>query len=154
MPPDRCCKYQLLHKRLAVPATRTSQTRQQQKIRSLRDVCRKYNHWVPVNHSTWRPRRAKETVADYRRRVVHTGDGDVLGFADLMDAELREQTALLDLVAGWAGEEGATSLLRRGVCQVCDRTFYSRRAGAADDPPTPLCALCRAVAENTARWCT
>lgn len=73
----------------------TSATRQQQKIRMIKQVCSMFSKFMPAVENTWRPRRTNESYHEYRMRIVEKGDGDILRYAQIVDASLKSRTALM-----------------------------------------------------------
>ena len=73
----------------------TSATRQQQKIRMIKQCCAVYNRHIPAVENTWRPRKTDESYEEYRLRVVERGDGDLFRAWQIMETALKERTMTL-----------------------------------------------------------
>jgi hypothetical protein len=138
----------------------TSATRQQQKIRMLKQVCAVFNRHIPATENTWRPRKAGETHEDYRLRVVEKGDGDLFRGWQVMEAALRSRSrqllALLPLppAVRAALDSGGELAERVRVrlpgdptpwtaypCRLCRLPAVAHTAEAAGD----LCDICGTI---------
>ena len=144
----------------------TSATRQQQKIRMIKQCCAVFNRYIPATENTWRPRKEGESYEEYRLRVVERGDGDLFRAWQIQEAALRSRTDMLcrALEAG-LDEASRRRLAAPGAAEVVrDRAgrpwavyqceHCRMRAVVAGDalPARRLCDICEAVKADNDLW--
>jgi hypothetical protein len=147
----------------------TSATRQQQKIRMIKQCCAVFNRHIPATENTWRPRKEGESHEEYRLRVVERGDGDLFRAWQIMEAALEERSRrTFALVARQlpAAQRRALEADRRsaavvrddggqhwrlGHCGRCQlRMAVPCAEGAA--PVAGCCDICETVARENEVW--
>ena len=153
----------------------TSASRQQQRIRMIRQCCAMFTQHLPAVENTWRHRWDGESFQAYRERVVSKGDGDLFRGLQLMEQALQQRTELqlrmIGAVHPHAAEHvaalrqhAAALLLERGPA-VPPRTFavgtlqlsvgscaHCRALWVSEDAQATTCELCRAVHACTEQW--
>ena len=159
----------------------TSASRQQQRIRMIRQCCSTFTHHLPAVENTWRPRWEDENYETYRHRIVDKGDGDLFQGLQILERALQQRTdAMLQLAAGPALAAHVTELadqadalqlerrhvpprtfdidpaaaarLRVGACARCRCVWAQPLPAAAGAPAPDLCDVCQAVDRLTAAW--
>ena len=155
----------------------TSASRQQQRIRMIRQCCSTFTHHIPAMENTWRPRWSTESFETYRERVVDKGDGDLFRCLQLLEQSLSERTQLLlgvlqrehaPLAAHLSALQEEADALALERVHVAPRTFGQFEVGgctqckcvwvrAADDAADgaadgALCDVCRHIASSTRAW--
>ena len=124
-----------MKRQLMVPARAappTSATRQQQKIRMIKQTCSMFSKFMPAVENTWRPRRTDESYHEYRMRIVEKGDGDILRYAQIVNASLEGRTKLM------------LDLLRAHLEPDVQRQLAAFVA-SQDAPPMPPCIVAGAA---------
>lgn len=147
----------------------TSATRQQQKIRMIKQCCAVFNRHIPATENTWRPRKVGETHEAYRLRVVERGDGDMFRAWQIMETALASRTRLLfDALASRIPPEASRRALEdesavvgvrdeRGVqwkvchCTEC-RMLVVRRGPGPGPAERERCDICATVSSENEQW--
>ena len=157
----------------------TSASRQQQRIRMIRQCCAMFTQHLPAVENTWRHRWEAEPFHTYRERVVSKGDGDLFRGLQLMETALQQRTMLqLRMVCalhpeaedhvGQLRKHAAALALERGKsvaprtfavgalqlqvggCSQCRQLWVAE--GAAATESSNMCELCQAVQACTTQW--
>lgn len=102
----------------------TSASRQQQRIRMIRQCCAMFTQHLPAVENTWRHRWEAEPFHTYRERVVSKGDGDLFRGLQLMETALQQRTMLqLRMVCALhpEAEEHVMQLRKHAVALALER---------------------------------
>ena len=129
----------------------TSASRQQQRIRMIRQCCSTFTQHLPAVENTWRPRWEDEDYETYRHRIVDKGDGDLFLGMQLLERALQRRTgALLQMAEGPALRAHVEALSDQADALQLERQYIPPQIFDIDPAAAPrlrvgACARCRCV---------